>query len=166
VATGPEVLLTRRPGCPFDDARAENYAQARADGCTIHVASEAAGIDYRTGRKIEVTGEVRGRIREIRPAQPTRSPIWFLEMAARNAEMAQERAARCEKDNAAAELIKASTLALAEGRKILLETEGLVALTSGGQAPLDDTERAALRRRLSTPITVPGQEISRTGGLQ
>jgi hypothetical protein len=87
-------------------------------------------------------------------------------MAARNAEMAQERAARCEKDNAAAELIKASTLALAEGRKILLETEGLVALTSGGQAPLDDTERAALRRRLSTPITVPGQEISRTGGLQ
>lgn len=115
---------------------------------------------------MEVTREIRTRIRELKPAQPTRSPIWFLEMNARNAEIAQERALKAAKDGDCADLLKAATLALAEGRRTLVETEGLMTLAAGTPQALDDQQRAALRRRLSTPITVPGHEVSREETVQ
>jgi hypothetical protein len=162
---GQAVSVTRRPGCAFDDERAEDYARSRSAGCTIHVSAQAAGIEYRAAKRLETTQEVRARVRELRPVMaPTRSASWFLEEYAQIAEEAR-RAANQEPDGKKrAALYEAAKHALDGGSKVLLESEGLLSnFSQGGTLPQAPTDlRAELRRRLSSPaITVPGLETSR-----
>lgn len=143
--------LTRRAGQQFDDVQVEDYAQSRAAGATIAVASQHAGFGVQRGKTLEQKPEVRDRIHELRQGKRTLttvSPAWILEQLKQNAVDSGTAAREAEGRDAAA-LFKASNDALELCYDIVTTNEGV--LNNIGEslprAPLE--MRAELRKRLS-----------------
>jgi hypothetical protein len=165
--SGQHLSTHRRAGCAFDDERVETYAQSRSGGNTIHVAAQAAQIDFKSAKKLELSQDVRVRVRELRaPTRTSRSGAWFLEEYAQIAEECRYRAKREEDGKKSAALYEAAKHALDGGTKLLAELEGLLSGASPAQLPAAPRElRDELRRRLSSPKAAPimaeGHETAR-----
>lgn len=154
------VSLDRRPGCPFDDQRAEDYAHSRAGGATIHVASQHALINFRTGKRLEAAPEMRLRLRELRAGQTitSRPAAWWMELLARNAECAINEAEQEEDGKKKAALRGTVNAAASAALKAHGEQDGLAG--AAVSVPRTSAElRAELRRRLSAsghePLSPP-----------
>jgi hypothetical protein len=158
---GPLVSTTRRAGCAFDDERTEAYAQSRGAGNTIHVAAQAAQIKFNTAKQLEISQEVRARVRELRaPTRTTRSGAWFLEEYAQIAEECRNAAKSEEDGKKKAALYEAATKALVGGTRMLAELEGLLNGAPPPTLPAAPRElRDEIRRRLSSPINAEGETV-------
>lgn len=110
-------LWRRDPNSPFDNLEREQYAQARAKGCSIKAACTAAGIGAPTGTLYERHDAMRLRIRELRQGAETYvgvSKAWVLRQLQQTIEEARDAGA-----------YKASIEGLALVFKIISEDRGI-----------------------------------------
>lgn len=135
-STRPLLAFRRDPAGPFDDARKDEFAKARAKGGSIRASSTVAGIDYQTGIKWEKHPEMVSRIRELRGGAETFIGVttaWVIAELAKNVQLARDQNA-----------IKASNEALGLIHKFITEDK--------------DT---ALKMVRTLPHTVGGKQLQK-----
>ena len=80
--------MTRRPGRGFDDAQAEAFATALANGETLPRAAAFAGVGRKQGLAWFALEEMRSRVSELKASRSTVttvSPAWIAEQLKINA---------------------------------------------------------------------------------